>query len=612
MPPELVGKFLATTDVESLLTAVETLSGHDRYQASAGINDAAGFVAQRADEVGLIDVAVHRYPADGRPQWWSFEAPMSWTPECGVLSIRPARSDVPGVALSYGDDPFALATYSAATAEGRLRAPLVAWPSSGLSTGDPRLRGSVVALSASDYVRPGVLSAVESSGACGFVTAGPARGDHGGSRGRIELPLRSALFAFGLTGAEFGRVELALRHGDLIAEVDIRLGPTADMPVVTADLPGSASGAPIWLMAHLCHPGPGANDNASGVAGLLGVAELLVRHMETGLPRRTIRFCWGPEFVGTAALLHRCSGKLGIPAAVLNLDMIGEDQHRCASPFVLERSPDQLPSLINPVAERIVGEVFAATGAHPGRWQPSPFMGFSDHALFADPAIARPAVQFCHPADRFNHSAGDTLDKVSPVEMTRSVAAAAALTDVVAGGAPLAGEIDDIVEGWERREQVRVRRIADHHRARHPAWSDALLDRASGVARRHRELARRRDILPEPAAGSSGNPDSRPGRLERATPTHPAANAPRRRWSGPLNVRAMIGATSPSTRRTVAGLIAEDKRNLALLFHVGIGVDGRRSWSDIFDDVSTGIEVPVPPKAREHLTDVFEQSDWTG
>ena len=41
----------------------------------------------------------------------------------------------------------------------------------------------------------------------------------------------------------------------------------------------TASGGPdeCLLTAHLCHPAPGANDNASGVAGALAVAGVLAR-----------------------------------------------------------------------------------------------------------------------------------------------------------------------------------------------------------------------------------------------------------------------------------------------------------------------------------------------
>src|SRR5262249_31008784 len=78
-----------------------------------------------------------------------------------------------------------------------------------------------------------------------------------------------------------------------------------EIPLITATVPGPLPGE-ILITGHLCHPQPGANDNASGAAAVLETARVLARLAGRGaLPaaRRTVRFLWMPEFTGTYAWL---------------------------------------------------------------------------------------------------------------------------------------------------------------------------------------------------------------------------------------------------------------------------------------------------------------------
>ncbi len=86
------------------------------------------------------------------------------------------------------------------------------------------------------------------------------------------------------------------------ASIDSELYPGA-IEVVEALLPGDemADGEEILLVSHLCHPQPGAHDNASGAAALLEAAVTLAQLISDGrlpAPRRGIRFIWPPEMTG--------------------------------------------------------------------------------------------------------------------------------------------------------------------------------------------------------------------------------------------------------------------------------------------------------------------------
>lgn len=605
MAEETVPALLRSVDIDRVMSHVERVGSFDRYQASLGLRDAAAEVAEAAAAAGLTGVGIEYFTADGRPRWWSFRAPLSWTPVRAVFEVLAGPRQVL-LRADQAEQPFAVATHSAATPPGGITAPLVRAPGHGPGDGLSVPPGAVVLAEGDPFARGALLEELKQAGALGFVTAAPAKGGPGPlRRGRIELPPDTSLFAFSLTPAEFAAA-LRAAEGGARARVVVEVDRSAAMPVVSGLLPGEESGGEVWLTAHLCHPRPGANDNASGVAALLGAARALTaarRARAAWGTRRSIRFFWGPEFTGSAAVLHRTmtgGAGHGLPDHVINLDMVGEDQELCAAPFVVERPPEHRPSLLAPLAEEVVAQVFAATAEHPGRWHASPFLGFSDHALFADPSVDRPAVQFCHPGDRFNHSAADTVDKVSRVEMLRSTAAGAALAQLLAAGGPPRAELRRIVGRWCDREEAAALRTA---RERGDDWGRRLLDHVRRASSAVRALA-----LPSGApSGGEGTvlEDGTDGDAGRAT-----GPGVERRWSGPLNLRAMLGELPPATRSRLTGMIARDKRHLSVLFTLAIRADGTRSREQLLAETSFALRRPLPAGDTEALFDALLESGW--
>lgn len=589
MPDALLGRCLRLMPLDQVMAHVGRICRHDRYQGSTGLERAAEDVAESAATAGLADVRIDRHPADGTARWWTWQAPISWTPTRAVLEAYEGPELV--LRVDHAEQPFSIAAHSAATPPGGRVARLA-------RTGDPARPGTFVVVDRSDpgAARPHALAA---AGVVGFVSDLPWKGDPQTPHpGRIELPQGSGLTAFSVTPPQLARLATAADRGGrvrLVVEVD----RSASMPVVSGVLPGThPDEEEVWLTAHLCHPRPGANDNASGVAALLGVAAALSTGRRTGtLPasRASVRFFWGPEYLGQAAVLHECLGpqpRWCLPRAVVNLDMVGEDQARCRSPFVVER-PAELaaPSLLTPLAEYYVDQVFRATAARPGTWRSSPFMGFSDHALFADPVIARPAVQFCHPADLFNHSAGDAFDKVSEVEMLRSAAAAAALVQTLASGGPGRHDLRGIVSHWCQSELARVRAVAAS--ARDPAWA------RSRTARAESDTA----MLMAMAESGTAPPPHRSAPPSDGPPVTAA-------WSGPVNIRAMMADLSGRTCDEVADLVAADKVRLALLLQFAIRADGRRTRADIVRDTSLALDREIDPAVARRLFDALLESRW--
>jgi len=589
-----VAHYLEVVAIDEVMLNVAHLSEHDRYQASGGIERAAELVADAADEIGLDDVAITRFPADGATRWWSFWAPTAWTPLVARLEVRGERAGA--VVVDHALQPLSLASYSAPTPPGGICAPLAFLDT---RAHDSNLAGAVCVIGRRAFARH-ELSDIAAAGAVGLVTDAPCRrlSPNDEARGRIELEPDSPLFAFSVTSSELQRLRACAEIGAR-AHVVIVLDRSASMPVVTATLPGTDA-EELWMTAHLCHPRPGANDNASGVAALLGVAAAHARSRRAEAKwgtHKTLRFLWGPEFVGTAAILHRHTTheEARSPSAAINLDMVGEDQTVCGGPFVVERNPDCQPSLIGPLAEHVVSDVFALTRSQGGGWRRAPFMGFSDHALFADPRVGCPAVHLCHTTDRFNHSAADTLDKISPAEMRRASAAGAALAQIAAGEHETARPLlARILSDWCAREHAAARQLAGRYReAESGSWSAGLLQHA------RRQCAWMHRLLD---GASSARVDTRAR----------AGGSPRLlgRWRGPFNARAMMAELPRTSRAALMGLIDLDRRKHALLLNFAIRADGSRTTAEIVRDTSYAMGSPIADDLARTLLDALRESGW--
>ncbi|MEA2069863.1 MAG: DUF4910 domain-containing protein [Asgard group archaeon] len=197
------------------------------------------------------------------------------------------------------------------------------------------------------------------------------------------------------------------------------------MEVIEFAIPGEKTEEEIVAVAHLCHPRPGALDNASGCAVLLEVArtiQTLINTKKLQRPKRGIRFLLMAEFTGTYCYL--ASKEKNIPSflAGLNLDMVGADQiNEEGRTLLLERTPAALPSYVNDVLSAILSHAseeipnFGETSAFAAFKfaLDQPFSGGSDHLILSDPSIAIPTPMFIQWPDKYYHTSLDTPDKLS-------------------------------------------------------------------------------------------------------------------------------------------------------------------------------------------------------
>jgi aminopeptidase S len=246
--------------------------------------------------------------------------------------------------------------------------------------------------------------------------------------------------------ASVTHVAEALERSGYAAERTVTALDGVETENVITELPGTGEGV-IVVGAHVdsVRAGPGINDNASGVAALLVIADRL---RELPSPERTIRFAfWGAEeggpFGSRAYLASLDASERDAIVAYLNVDMIGSPN---AVRFVYAEGAAA------PGSERLT-DAFAAHFSAAGLpWAAIDLEGDSDHGPFIDagiptggifsggiePVTSEQATAFGatagEPADPCSHAACDTIDNVDLGTLEEMAEALASVLVSLAGG----------------------------------------------------------------------------------------------------------------------------------------------------------------------------------
>ncbi len=628
--------------------ALRDLAGiiaHHRIQSSPGYRQAAYFCLGRLREAG-VPAEILSFAGDGVTAYWGYPVPGEWSAQSATLRLLAPQKEAHLLA-DYRADRIALVQRSLATPDGGVEADVVV-----LEDGEEEaeyggldLAGKVV-LTRGDIGRVREL-AVERYGAVGILYDGmretpPVRPLMALPTARqytsfwweddVEPPKRC--FGFVLTPQQ-GEWLRRLARREAAEGRAVRVHAEVDASfyagygeVVEGYIPGETP-EEVWLVAHLCHPQPSANDNASGAAVLLEVARTIAGLMTSGKlpkPRRGLRFLLVPEMTGTYAYLATHEETIPRVVAALNLDMVGEDQAQCGSSLLLTGAPLATPSVSDDLLALVLQALSddaqdLGSGARYAlfRWTEVPFSGGSDHYILTDPTVGIPCPMLLQWPDKFYHTSADTIDKVDPAMLARVGVAAAAylwwfanagpreatwLGPAVVGRAEAAlsrlrqGWLDDLLardpapadadlaaalERLRRRLRLRVeqriaslallRRLAGQDLPSLAAWQEQV--DAAG----ERELGRARESLAElfaaaPAPYSPPPPDSW---AERA-----AAMVPRRVGRGPFSLRHRRGRLSPAEREEWRALNKRLGHGSAPLLAM-YWTDGRRTLLEIAD-----------------------------
>jgi Iap family predicted aminopeptidase len=327
--------------------------------------------------------------------------------------------------------PYYRERSSSLTVDGRrlrrgARFRVLAYSDSGRVSGRARRFGTGCARSDFAGLQPGEV-AVADRGNCFF----RVKAENAARSGAAALLIANDPGEAGVPAATLGRPgaripvlvvagDVPLADGTAVAlEVDAESERRRTQSVI-ADTRGGGGGRVVMAGAHLdsVPSGPGINDNGSGVAALLEVAEALGPRP----PSRVRLAFWGAEEFGLLGSRRYVrglgSGARGQVAAYLNFDMVGSPNAR---PAVYSDGDPGLADLLRSAAGRRL----------PG----ASTRGSSDHAPFLEASIpvnglytgAGETGPGGEPADPCYHRACDRLRNVDPavlVEMARAAAEA--------------------------------------------------------------------------------------------------------------------------------------------------------------------------------------------
>jgi hypothetical protein len=442
---------------EAAWQTVADLSRFHRIQASPGYRQAAQLLHRLLVRDGL-DAEILSFPADEGTSFWACPSFQEWDCAGATLHLVTPAEEA-GLLADFRACPISLIQRSAPF-DGEAEVVLLELDD-GEEEADyngPDLAGKVV-LSRGDLRRVWEL-AVAQRGAVGILFDGmraikPVRpeGDLADVREYTSFwwqPGDTRCFGFVLTPQQGATLRHLLKRAKgavrIRARVDTRLYDGA-LEVVSAVIHGRAASSQaaeeeIVVVAHLCHPQPSANDNASGAAGALEAARALQTLIASdGLPRpqRSIRFLWLPEMTGTFAYLASREAELDRLIAGVNLDMVGEDQRQTGSSWLIEYPPDAAASFAPDLLARLRDELLrlgGVPGVSPSHTEIGgfplycqaevPFSGGSDHLILSDPTVGVPTPLLIQWPDRFYHTSADTADRTDPHSLARAGSLAAA------------------------------------------------------------------------------------------------------------------------------------------------------------------------------------------
>ncbi|UJG42325.1 MAG: DUF4910 domain-containing protein [Candidatus Heimdallarchaeum endolithica] len=408
----------------------EKVSNYHRIQASSGFLDAIGFIKSELERIGDKNYKVEEFIADGKKNNYSWYSPISWEINDGFLRmIEPECFYL----CRFNETPESIATHSKKT---DVKAELVDIEDATNKEilKKENIEGKIVLTSASIK---SIKEKIFELGALGVIIY-PTEKRAVGKENLIqyvglwpnEEDAEMTTFGFSISRKQAMMLKNYLKKEKVVlhAKIDSKLY-TGKLHVLTTKIDGnSKNDGEIVLIAHICHPYPSANDNASGSGLLLEIFRTLKKLVEKKIvvPKRSIRFLWVPEFNGTIPWIKK-QVEEGIwnPVFCINLDMVGEHPGIIGEPFTVSQSSVSIPFFLNDLIAELIEKckdnpllIEQSGWNHPWNCRMKPFAGGSDHILFTDEPVRIPSVMFGH-EDRFWHTNLDTIEKVDSTELKR-------------------------------------------------------------------------------------------------------------------------------------------------------------------------------------------------
>ncbi|MDF1538947.1 MAG: DUF4910 domain-containing protein [Candidatus Thorarchaeota archaeon] len=433
LPDDMIETVVDTVSGIKALDYVIGISQFHRIQASPGLMDSLEYVKAEIEKISSVKTKIHVYDVKGEGSIGKWENLFGWSVESGTLELlEPEKKTL----ADYSSEPISLAVFSS---NSQVEAEVV-YVGKGLLPEDyegKNVKGKIVLTTSRASLAHKV--ACIANGAAGVLTFVPPSGkDEIANLRRYEglWPEQGekdeVRFGFALTQADGVKMRDWLLEGKTVkvkANVKAELGQ-GKQGALSALLEGKDKSKEIWLVAHICHPHPGANDNASGSAAILETLRT-INHMITSgkieQPDYSIRFIWMPEWNGMIEYIHNEMETLSRCKFVINADMVGANPCLSGSIMNMFRTPHSLPSTLNNVISHWLcvesdrkHDPSKGGSLAPFKWQYQPYSAGSDHYMFTDSTVSIPAIMLNQFPDKFYHTSTDTVDKIDVGQMARA------------------------------------------------------------------------------------------------------------------------------------------------------------------------------------------------
>jgi len=421
---------------ERVLKEISEIAEFHRIQGSRELVQSVEAVKEKLDELG-VENRLLRSAYDGKAWHGTLAAPIAWNPVRGELSYGEKK-------LTTEESPLLIMAHSP---EGEAKAELLPifrdedWE---------KAEGKVV-LVGRDW-RDAYKKANE-AGARAFVAYREGTGEFYPYMGLFltqdELEWAGIPALAVPESVAKDMVSKSLKGGvEVSLSVQVETPGKEDLPMLYA----TVGEAPyIVFSAHICHPKPGANDNASGSAMLIELARKLSEACRDSF-RFGFAFLWVPEYHGTQAFFEKANPEEFY--ANINLDMVAGSPDRSGSTLMLVRTPLSHFSVVSGLLEHFIeltnrrGRSFSGSELPAMAFKAYPYEMGSDHDVFNFFGV--PGTMPITWPDRFYHSSGDTVEKVSleTIGMVGNAVLAAALA--------LAGEDQEKLRRFARGYAMKV------------------------------------------------------------------------------------------------------------------------------------------------------------
>jgi len=443
---------------------IAKISQYNRLRGTQEYHEIVEKVIKELNKYGLDEVKLHKYSADGKSKTWEWVAAPAWEVRSGELWLtEPNKESL----CRFNDTPMCIVGYSKSC---NVTAELID-VGTGVSEDDYKdkdVKGKIVLMSAPKLMIPPQYAVKGALGVIVYPNPEKAAGYHDMTNynrfaTKLEI-LEKNTFGFSITHEKALYLKELLKKGPVKVEanIDARIFE-GELEVISAAIHGTDNTQEeIILTAHLCHPAPGANDNASGSAGLIELVRALTTLIQKKLispPKRTLRLLWIPEFEGMWPWAKENENKVRKALINLNLDMIGEHPIKIGEPFEICNAPYSTPSILNDVL-RYFTEIIAdhpkglaINGTKiPMKYRLIPFAGGSDHQVFVDTAIGIPGIMLNH-SDPLWHTSLDTIQNCDSTELKRIIGIALCIAYLFASlnGNDLFNFIPILEEGYYQR-----------------------------------------------------------------------------------------------------------------------------------------------------------------